>query len=550
MSSFKGRPPVRGTLANVDATEALQCLLKYADRAKEGWILDTALLYATIAFTNSDVARDIQEYARDVRPHLPTDELKSIAYQCAADPCRANVVSLMNQARGWLLIAAAARGPGSDAEIVTDVVRRTALYAAAIGHVGACQDAATYAYAYAGREQNATIYARYVAVALHLLERADVLTIGTKKIQPMDAPGWMRAALTNLRLASFPFGDFERADNVLAARSLNKTNPMAELLSDLPDVSNDAVTDPASLLSVVDPVVRVEVRQQPTIVVIPSLNHLPETKPSSHANPRAEFSSLAEKELPTASVPDLHAVSKELRAEMPWAAEAIEAMLMDLVGAPFVRFRPTLLVSKPGVGKTRLIRRLGEATGLHTLVYPASVAADGSFAGTSRQWSTGRPSLVLSGVARARMATVLVGLDEIEKAASGNAHGRLTDVLIPFLERESASRYVEPYLECPVDLSAVSFLATANSISIPGPLLDRFRVLEIGMPKREHLQIAAKTVVSEIRRERDEDVNWLPDLDGDELNVIASQWKGGSLRPLRRMIEAIIAGRHLFSPQH
>jgi hypothetical protein len=56
--------------------------------------------------------------------------------------------------------------------------------------------------------------------------------------------------------------------------------------------------------------------------------------------------------------------------------------------------------------------------------------------------------------------------------------------------------------------------------------------------------------MSEIRRERGEDKTWLPDLNPDELKIIGRQWQGGSLRPLKRMVETVLSGRLTFSPRH
>jgi ATP-dependent Lon protease len=108
-----------------------------------------------------------------------------------------------------------------------------------------------------------------------------------------------------------------------------------------------------------------------------------------------------------------------------------------------------------------------------------------------------------------------------------------------------------PYLECTVDLSRVCYIATANaSFRLSGPLLDRLRVLEVPQPRRQDLPIVVKTLMSEIRAECGEDEIWLPDLDVDEMEILSGQWRGGSLRPLRRMIETLLAGWHTFAPRH
>jgi replication-associated recombination protein RarA len=250
-------------------------------------------------------------------------------------------------------------------------------------------------------------------------------------------------------------------------------------------------------------------------------------------------------------VPDLAAAAAELRAEFPGAEVLIDAILRDSVGAPAVRIRPTLLLGEPGAGKTRLARRLGEVLGLPVTVYGSGGVADAAFGGTSRQWSTGRASVPLQAIKRSGRANPLIVLDEVEKAATSDHNGRLVDVLLPMLERETAKGTVDPYLECPVDLSAVSYIATANSTTgIPGPLLSRMRVLRMPRPPRSAVLTLAARIVADIRAERDTDARWTPDLDPEELALVVLHWNGRDLRKLRRLVETVLAGREDLTQRH
>lgn len=550
----QSRAHARGAIIKtVDSIGTLKQFSELEVLTRAGWILDTQFLYATCSFANN-LANDAELYLQDVLDHLPGDYLKVAADSVINNPVNVHIFNFSARARAWFKSPEVSTDEKTRATVL-DALRRFDFYGAALGRPEACLQAAMHAYGYTSREKNAVFYARYTAVALALLNRAHELSVGSQTVNApllqMRSSDWADKAMAHVHLAYATYGEYTQARTDLGL----ERDVVRDALSDLPDADGDGDALSGIFdLDAIDAALSaspLQVRLQPTIAVVPSLDHLPETKSANSSNPRGEFKSLSERDLETASVPDVHTVARELKAEMPWAAEAIEALLTDLVGAPYARFRPTLLLAKPGVGKTRLIRRLGALVGLPTFIYPASTAVDGSFGGTSRQWSTGRACTPLSSIRQSGRATVLVGLDELEKAGTGTHNGRLTDALIPFLELESAARYLDPYLECNVDLSGVSYVATANStFALTGPLLDRFRVIEIGQPQREHLPVVAATILSEIRVERGDDETWLPDLGADELDLLGREWRGGSLRPLRRMIEVLISGRHAFAPRH
>lgn len=291
-----------------------------------------------------------------------------------------------------------------------------------------------------------------------------------------------------------------------------------------------------------------------TLVVVPSLGHLP--APTKYAqerrdSPRAEFEKIDGKPLPLLPAPDPQAFVEEGAAAAPWLRPVFDILAQDLVGAPYARLRPTVLVSPPGTGKTATVRTVSRLLGLPLRLYSAAGASDGSFGGTSRQWGTGRASVPLQAILQEETATVAIGIDEIEKVSLDRRNGSLADVLLPFLERENARSLFDLYIETGVDLSAVTYLATANSVAgIPEPLRDRLRVIEVPSPGPEHLPIVAANLVAEIRGDRGLDAAWLPDLDGEELDLVGRHWKGGSLRPLRRLVETVLAGRDRLAPRH
>ncbi|MFJ7833334.1 AAA family ATPase [Methylobacterium sp. NPDC097213] len=294
------------------------------------------------------------------------------------------------------------------------------------------------------------------------------------------------------------------------------------------------------------------VESGPSLLVLASTDHLPglakagEGKPggSVGATPRAAGAPIAGRRLRLVRVPDLAAARATLVAEFPDDVAIVDAILGPLAGRAYVALPPTLLLGPPGTGKSRFARRLGEELGLAVTVYGCAGVSDSSFIGTSRQWSTGRACVPLQAIRRAEAASVLVVLDELSRAGTRADNGKLVDGVLALTERETARAYQDPYLECPVDLSAVSYLATANSRAGLDPaLLSRFRVLEMGPRTLASLPALTRAVLADIRAERGLNDAWLPGPDPEEEAVLAAHWRDGSVRTLRQLVEGIVAAR-------
>lgn len=299
--------------------------------------------------------------------------------------------------------------------------------------------------------------------------------------------------------------------------------------------------------------------EAPTMVVLVkgALDHLPgseasgSSRTSRASTPRGEWGYMAGVALPLVHGIDVAAARMAIDARFPWYADLTAVLLRDLSHGKFAKFRNTLAVSPPGSGKTSYFRFLCETCAIPCVVHNAAGVSDSSYGGTSRQWSTGRVNFSFQTMARFKVANPVIIIDEADKSGTRSDNGKLTDTLISMLEPAGSRSYLDPYLEAEVNLSAVQYLATANSTDgIPSALLDRFRVIHVGLPRAQDLAVAAANILADLRAERGLDEAWVPALDADEIQLLGRVWRGGSLRPLRRAVTALIDSREHLAPRH
>jgi ATP-dependent Lon protease len=277
------------------------------------------------------------------------------------------------------------------------------------------------------------------------------------------------------------------------------------------------------------------------------------------------FKAVINTALPLLPVPSLHEVRAKLLFEFPYAAAVIDFALADLVGKRTIKLRPLLLVGPAGGGKSRFARRLGETllglgktlglgetTGLGVWRVDASRSDGSVFAGTDKRWHSAEPCHPFLAVAQARNACPMVLIDEIEKAPTRSDYGRFWDCLLGFLEPETACRYPDPALQVNLDLSQVSFVATANSLDpLPSPLRDRFRVVaNFPEPGPDDLDALLPAVTRDLAREQGLDARWVEPLTRFERDAIAAHWHGGSVRRLRRVVEVLLRVREKMAPRN